>query len=361
MAFENIIGQARAKLMLSRAVEQQRVSHAYLFVGEKGVGKEAMALALARVLLCARGSACPQTDCPDCRRVAKLSHPDLHFLFPAPSRAKEEDRARIVQSLAENPYARLELWSNPVLSIDRIREIRRSAAYKSFEGQGRVVILTDCERMTAEAANALLKILEEPPERTYLVLISSRPHLLLETITSRCQLVKFEPLSPEAIEGALVARQGAEAAVARVVSRLAGGSYRKALQLLDQDVGRLQDQALEFFRKAVQDAFAQVQFVEELQHRYQRDQQRVKELLEMVLNWLRDAMVFRETGGQAPERLINVGRTDVLQRFTEKFGSADLYGAILEVERAMELMDRHLQLNLLLIVLLKRLRKFLRR
>ncbi len=360
MAFERIIGQQRVKTFLQRALEHQRVSHAYLFVGEKGVGKEAVALEFARGLLCPNGFACTDAACPECTRVARLNHPDLHFVFPAPGKPKEGDLERVVQSVVENPYHRLEPWANPSISIDRIRELRRRASYKSFEGRGRVVVIADCERMTTEAANSLLKILEEPPEKMHLILVSARPNLLLETIVSRCQVVKFEALTVDEIEHALVAHNLADAGQARLVARLSAGSYHRALQLLDEDLAELQKQALDFFRKSVQSQFVQIRFVEELLNAYQRDQKRVRELLEMVASWLRDAMVFRETDGAHAEQLINVAQAEVLKSFTQKFPDADLYQALLEVERALGLMDRNVQVQLILIVLLRRLRNHLR-
>ncbi|NIR52807.1 DNA polymerase III subunit delta', partial [candidate division KSB1 bacterium] len=187
---------------------------------------------------------CNRETCPDCTRIAKLNHPDLHFIFPAPAKVKEEDRHNILASIVENPYNRLEMWSNPSISIEHIREFRRTSSYKSFEGKGRVVIMADCERMTTEAANALLKSLEEPPERTYLLLISSRPSLLLPTITSRCQELKFDPLTAEELEQALVAQNLAAAKRARLTARMAAGSYRHALELLDENLEQMQQKAL---------------------------------------------------------------------------------------------------------------------
>ena len=104
------------------------------------------------------------------------------------------ERQAIIDSVVSDPYQRSELWANPSVSIDTIRQLRRKASFKSFEGGSRVVIIVDCERMTTEAANALLKILEEPPPNVYFFLLTSDPGRLLPTVRSRCQIVRFGPL-----------------------------------------------------------------------------------------------------------------------------------------------------------------------
>jgi len=361
MAFESIIGQVRVKRFFGKILGSGRVSHAYLFVGAKGTGKEAMALEVARLLLHPDTKTSAQEADVSAARVTKLTHPDVEFLFPAPAKVKEEDRARVVASIAANPYLRVEPWANPSISIDRIREIRRKSSFKSYEGRGRVVILTDCERMTTEASNALLKLLEEPPDKMHLLMISSRPSMLLPTITSRCQVVKFDPLSAQEIEDALIRQLAADADKARLSARLANGSFRKAVELLDEDLEQMQDLALALFRTAVQDEFKQISHVDDILKRYNRDQRRMRDLLMHLTIWLRDAVLVRETGECLQQRLIHRGQLDVLQRFTQRFPNADLHAAVLEVERSFELMDRNVQVQLILIVLLNRLRALLRR
>ena len=360
MAFEKIIGQERAKSFFKKALERIRISHAYLFVGERGVGKEAMALELAKALFCSNQCSGPCGQCADCRRVAKLTHPDLKFIIPMPSKIKEEEQTEILQSIAKDPYRRRELWANPSISIERIREIRRAFSYKSFEGKGRVVIMADADRMTSEASNALLKILEEPPEKTYLILISSKPDLLLPTITSRCQLIQFHPLTVQEIEEALIKRNKLDVNQTKLAARLASGSYRRALELLDDNLQELRAQSLELFRKSIQNTFTQISYVEDILHAMPRDSKKVKDLLILLLIWFRDAMVYYETHGENHNRLVNFDQVEIVQKFVSKFPNADLYGAVQEIERSLELIDRNVQLKLILIVLLNKLRSYIR-
>lgn len=362
MAFENIIGQESVKSFFEKALESGRLSHAYLFVGERGVGKEALAIELAKSLLCEKSGACTPEPCTNCSRVAKLNHPDLHFIFPAPAKVRENDQIQIVESVVSNPYLRTELWANPTISIQRIREIRRKSAFKSFEGRGRVVIIVDSERMSEEASNSVLKILEEPPEKMYLLMISSRPNLLLPTITSRCQIVKFEPLKTAEIEDALIMNHpNVEKSKAKLTARLALGSYRRAVELLDENVQELQVKSLELFRKSVQGEFTQILYVEEILNTVQRDSKKVKDLLSLLLIWFRDALVFKESNGKSEELLIYSDEAEVLKNFTQSFPNADLQSAVSTVEESLEQIDRNVQINLILIVLLNKLRTLFRR
>ncbi len=352
MPFERVIGQQRIKHFFERAIKNKRLSHAYLFVGQSGVGKETMAIDLARKLLSPGGS---ETN-PD-KRVAALTHPDFEVLFPAPAKINEDERQNIKASIVENPYHRQQPWANPSISIASIREIKRKAAYKSFEGNGRVIVIFDCERLTIEAANSLLKILEEPPDKMYIIMTTANPSQLLPTIKSRCQVVKFDPLPVTLIEETLL-RQGFETGKARLAARLASGSYKRSLEILGDDLQKGQAAALEFFRKSIQSNYLQLFYVEELMQRFQRDLKGVKELLSNLLIWFRDAMIYRESEESALTSLIHIEQVEVLKNFNNNFPNADLSGAMREIERSLELLGRNVQANLILIVLLNNLRTF---
>jgi len=197
--------QPRVRVALSAALAAGP-SHAYLFRGPRGAGKGAAARALAAEILAA-GAADPA----DARRRALLDpspHPDLVWIAP-----------RGAQHL-----------------VEEVREhVIRSASYRPFEGERRVFVIEAAEAMRDESQNALLKTLEEPPEFAHLILLSSEPELLLETVVSRCQAVDFAPLPAEAVEAALAgAGEGEEMAAA---ARLAGGDVERA-RLLLSDAGR---------------------------------------------------------------------------------------------------------------------------
>jgi DNA polymerase-3 subunit delta' len=169
MPFDQILGQENAVHMMRNALIKDRMAHAYLLVGPEGAGKRKTAIMLAKAMNCSslpgKGDCCE--ICPSCRKVNGQNHAD------------------IIQIEAEGEF----------IKIDQIRELQRRLSYRPLEGGRRACIIDPADQMNDAAANALLKTLEEPPAETYLFLITAKPHQLLPTILSRCQWVKFKPLS----------------------------------------------------------------------------------------------------------------------------------------------------------------------
>jgi DNA polymerase-3 subunit delta' len=200
-----IAGQASAVALLQRAVALDRLAHAYAFIGPTGVGRGLAALALAQAALCpARGCG----TCAVCRRVAAGQHPDCQVIAPTAPR--------------DNPKGA------PMIRIEQVRELERTAALAPFEGNRKVFVLDDAERMTLPTAQALLKTLEEPPPRTHLVLILANPRALPPTVLSRCQRVRFRPLAVADAARVLEAR-GVPPAASELLARLTEGRPGLAL------------------------------------------------------------------------------------------------------------------------------------
>jgi len=186
--------------------------HALLFAGPEGIGKRSFARRLAQALLCPAANAElePCETCPSCRQVRAGTHPDLREV------GRPEDRHE--------------------LPIAVIRALCHDLALKPISGHRKVAILDDADAMNAEAANAFLKTLEEPPEGTTLILISTASGRLLETIRSRCRIVRFEPLGVEDLVAVLRDRAGIETAEAHTLAARASGSVARALALADPDL-----------------------------------------------------------------------------------------------------------------------------
>jgi len=183
--FESIIGQRRAIGLLTRMVEKDRVPHALLLTGIDGIGKQTAAKAMAMAMNCLtpRGAlAC--RECASCRKMLSGNHPDLIIVEP----------------------------SGVFIKIDQIRTLQKRLMFAPIQGGRRSVIVNDAHTMNAEASNAMLKTLEEPPDNTHLVLTAQQTSDLLPTIVSRCQHVGFEPLSPESIAQRLFETEGVDEA-----------------------------------------------------------------------------------------------------------------------------------------------------
>ncbi|HUT37441.1 MAG TPA: DNA polymerase III subunit delta' [Planctomycetota bacterium] len=216
MAWSRIIGHENVSERFRQALERGRLSHAYLFVGPEGIGKELFARELAKAVECASGPAEACDQCPACHKVEHGNHPDVTFVRRIEKGSKGERRAAIL--------------------VDQVREeIQDAIAYKPFAGRYKVYVVVDAERMTEEAQNCLLKTLEEPPPHSLLILLASRLEPFVDTVISRCQIVRFRPLTCEQAERVLVDAHALEAEQARVVARLAEGSPGRALRYLDAD------------------------------------------------------------------------------------------------------------------------------
>ena len=208
MSFEQIVGHERAVKILRRALETDRVAHAYLFTGPEGVGKATTARLFAKALLCLDGTDDACGECIACRKFDHGNHPDVIEIAPAGAQMK----------------------------IDQIREFQSRLAYAPVEGQWRVCILNPASALNVQASNALLKILEEPPEGNVLILLAQNTFSLLPTVVSRCQALPFMPLRFEEIVEFLCERLGWDRIEAEKAASYAEGSIGQALALEDSSV-----------------------------------------------------------------------------------------------------------------------------
>jgi DNA polymerase III subunit delta' len=359
VSFSRVIGQERPKNILLRALQGRHLHHAYFFTGPEGAGKEAMAIEFAKTIYCNSDAAKPCDQCSSCRRIGHFSHPDFLFFFPIPKGVSVDEEREILNSLTEEPYLRKKPWANPLLGIDRVRELRRVSVLKPLESH-RVVVIAEADKMTAEAANALLKILEEPPPNMYLILTSSRPQAVLATIFSRCQEVRFGMLTDGQIETALITSQNITAGTAKLIARVAQGNYRRALEWLEEDLEERRGSVVDFLRACLRDPLTQMEFVEELLAKY--DKRVIKDFLSLVLIWFRDVLVLRNGAGHnlaVADLLVNADHRETLEKFSGAFVDIGFDDIFSEVERSIELIDRNVQIQLILIVLLTRLQRHL--
>jgi DNA polymerase-3 subunit delta' len=363
MAWSSVLDQNRVVQTLRRALAQERVAHAYLLHGPDGVGKRAVAYEMARALQCPEQADEACNACPTCRKTRRMVHPDVHVNLPHPwSQEKdrdEEDMGARIRRLGENPYAAIDYVRRPSLSdpsetsnqqvyyrIEQVRQdIIQPMSLARGEGRYKVNILIDAEKMREEAANAFLKLLEEPPPQTVFLLTTNRPDQLLPTILSRCQQLRFDPLLPDTIEEALVDREEMDPGTASMLARMADGSYSRALELAENDaLMTSRELVLDFFRAAyTQKVESLDRCIQELQN---QGRERVKNVLRLMLRWMRDLLLYRTMGEAAP--LVNVDQKEAVARFCDNLPDADLEGMVTLVEEAMELAERNVRVSLVL-------------
>ena len=260
------------------------MSHAYLFTGPAGVGKSTMALALAQALLCTgseSGLGEPCGVCPACRRVEHNNHPDLHWLAP----------------------------TGRTLKIQQIREIQRTVAFRSYSGGHCVTIVRQADSMTPEAANSLLKTLEEPPEDTHFILLTTQPQALPATVVSRCQRLSFKALAQPLVASFLATKHGVSPQQAGLMAALSGGSPGQALEYLSGSLLEKRDHALEVAESLIRAGITEIL---ELAEELAKNRDQVVAMLELLICWYRDLLVWQETGRE--ELLYNQDRLQELRR-----------------------------------------------
>ncbi len=248
MLFSEVIGQEEVKQRLVRSLQTGRVSHAQLFTGNTGYGTMALALAFAQYLFCTgekKDDACGA--CLSCRQMQKLVHPDLHFVFPVVRKSKtpvSDDYIREWREmLLTNAWAGPEEWlaamgaeenAQAAIYTEESAAILRKLTLKAFESDYKVMIIWLPEKMNSECANKLLKILEEPFDKTVFLLVSEEPDRLLNTIRSRTQQIAVPPIEKAVISRQLMAEKGIAETKAAEYAHVAAGNWRRAVSLLNE-------------------------------------------------------------------------------------------------------------------------------
>ncbi|MCS6888693.1 DNA polymerase III subunit delta' [Chloroflexus sp.] len=287
----NIYGHEWAIEQLRSNIRANRVAHAYLFAGPPGIGKSLLALRMAQALTCEQQTGDPCLQCRSCRRIERGNHPDVRVAGMATqaAAAKADEAARQKE-----------------LKIATIREWQRDLALRPYEAARRVLILHDAERLSEEAANAMLKTLEEPPDYATLLLVAHSSELL-PTIVSRCRVLRLRPLPREQVVAALQAH-GASPALAAELAAWSGGRVGWAINLLADPAAQAarREQIAELIALSTQDLNAGLRWAEQRSKEYRAgEQETALAWLEVWQSWWRD-VVYVAAG--CDEAVTNVDR-----------------------------------------------------
>lgn len=247
MQFSSVIGQEEVKTRLIRSVQENRVSHALLFLGAEGSGSLPLAIAFAQYLVCenqGEDDACGK--CPACVKMKKLVHPDVTFSYPVTTREKLKNPKSVDfitewrKAVLHNPYLGYNEWITELdsenkqgnISVDESADILHRLSLKSVEAPYKIVIIWLAEKMNAAASNKMLKIIEEPPDRTFFFLIAENYEQILPTILSRTQLVKLKKIRDEDMTNALIEKHSLAKESAQNIAHRSGGNYLEAMNLI---------------------------------------------------------------------------------------------------------------------------------
>lgn len=318
----NLVGHEWAVDMLKRHVAHGTTRHAYLFTGPPGLGRRTLALRFAQALNCQTPveAGIPCGQCRDCKQIEAMQHADLTIV-----RAESE---------------------GGTLKVDQIREARRSLTLKPYQSNYRVALFLRFQEANDNAANALLKTLEEAPSYAVLILTADNPEQLLPTIVSRCEVLRLRPLKIESVQSALE-NKGMETGQARLIAHISGGRFGYAVRLIENDSllekreERLNDlQSLISASRVEKFAYAD---------KLARDKESMRQAVLIWLSYWRDVML---RSAQAETPLVNVDRNVEIEDLAERLDLPMVRRAVSNFEDVLEKMERNVNSRLLAEVLL---------
>ncbi|MGI8493923.1 MAG: ATP-binding protein [Pyrinomonadaceae bacterium] len=326
--FDKLIGNNHLKDVFKRMIATDRLPHSLLFVGEEGVGKRAFALEIARASVCQNpqsGEACDM--CGACKRVDKFNFPNSD---------KKEDYEQVFFS-EHSDVGMVIPYKNNIL-VDAVRRLEAESNFRPFEAKARFFIINNAEKLNAakdNAANALLKTLEEPSPTTYIFLITSRPASLLPTIRSRCQTVRFAPIETKQIEGFLENTNQYSIEDAELLSKIADGSIGRALNL---DLGKFREQreavlkVLESLLSHQTNRVVLLKTAEEINDA--KNKEYYENYLDILQTLIHDLWTLRL--GEAAEKIVNADLKDKLSRLSQNAEPRRLANWLAEIETLRE-------------------------
>ncbi len=378
MRWDTIIGQQPLQRMLQRCIVDDRIPQALLLTGHDGAGTTALALAFARTVNCERptrtGTAiAPCEECHACRQSATLQHPNIRIITALPA-AKESARSGDgeeqlpdevveelrdgIRGLADDPYSGLRLTNATTIRIGQIREVKRSLSLSAMQEGRRVVIILNAEEMKTAAANACLKTLEEPHPDVTIILTTSRPERLLQTIVSRCQDLIVPPLDDNDVAAALLQRELCTEDEAMIVAPFAQGNLQRAIGFLSEDVRALRDAAIDLLRASLKGKDFRNGIIDAIERAVDgRNRVRAEALLALIAAWLRDAVAVGAGGDDAP--IMNGDQREALLRFHAAFGTADMSAVVDAIEHASRDIGRNVSVHLVLLTTMLEIRRII--
>ncbi|MFA5319936.1 MAG: DNA polymerase III subunit delta' [Candidatus Omnitrophota bacterium] len=304
--FRELKGQDEPVGMIREYLKNSRMPSGLIFCGPEGVGKKAAALVAAKALNCFQSGDEPCGDCPSCLKIDKRQHPDVHLIENFQDSIKSED----------------------------IRGLRQEIFLKPYEGRKRVFIVDNAHKLTVEAGNSILKVLEEPPAGSIIILVTSCPARLLKTVLSRCQSVRFRRLPAGMLEELLRGTYGLEADAARFLAAFSSGSPGTALQMRRKGVVEGRDSAVDYFLGKGIDITAGL-----------KEREDAKAAMTAMAVWVRDVILLKT--GIPESRLVNYDRRQELADCGARYTTGGLLKAFRVLADSLLFLEQNVNVKLL--------------
>lgn len=322
------IGQHKALALLKHSLKTGNLAHAYLFVGPPHVGKNTLALDLAQAVNCQEDEP-PCGTCPSCCRIKDGKHPDITTISLNPTKGSREIKSRIE------------------ISIEDIRDLQRNAILPPYEGSYKVFIIDGAENLSDEAANCLLKTLEEPPSRVLILLLTTEESRLLPTIISRCQRVELKAISIDEVEKVVVESRVVDSDKARLLARLSHGCLGWALTAsMNDNYLMWRTQELTKMFSLLSDSWGK-RFIYAIQ--LGSDRKSVEELINLWLTWWHDVMLTKCGYRQA---ITNIDHATTLEEWAQILSLPDIKEFLINLQKSLTQISRNANLRLVIETLL---------
>lgn len=310
MSFQDIKGQDKPIQILREYIKHSRLSGSYLFAGEDGIGKKLVAKTLAKALNCENETQDSCDRCASCLKIERGQYPDMHCL---------------------------DTEASDSIKIEYIRQLQKDINLRPYAGRKKVFIIDDAHNLTPEAANALLKILEEPPEDSLIILISAKPALLFKTIISRCKMLRFCPLQRAKLEEILRRDFHLANNTAHYLAYFCEGRLGRALKLKDTDILKEKNRIIDGFALARRPG---------LENLPVENRNNVRSYLNILAAWFRD--IYFVKIGMPTTELINLDRKDELLKVISRYTLFDLEGIFNSLSNSLSYLEQNINTKLLL-------------
>ncbi len=351
MPLEQLIEQQRARRIIENMVNSDRLPHALLFWGPAGAGKSVAAIELVKWLNCLKFPEGPCGTCESCVKFQVLEHPHFRYQMPLPrkllanpeegelTKAGAEELAEIFANKGHNPYYTAEIKGAQFILIGQIRSLLKWASVRAFSDKPRLALIDHADRLKEEAGNALLKLLEEPPQHFLLILTAETPEDILPTLRSRCHLIEFDRLGNQVVCEEIRKLGVEDASKAQEIANLSAGNLSRALQIANnpKDAADLHDFAVNIVRHSLGRNPIELNSLLEKWTALDSSEQLIT--LEIISTWLRDAAVLKELGENGENRIINNQHLILLRKFVANCPDADFVASTKLAEKARARMD----------------------
>ncbi len=315
MGFKNVIGNSGVKKILHRALKQKKLPNSMLFAGPAGIGKKRTALVVAKALNCLKKTSDACEECTHCKAINNGNFPDVMVISPV----------------------------KDVLKIDQMRLLKETAYLKPMAGKKRIFIVIEAEKMNDEASNSLLKILEEPPPFSHIILVTPNPYRIIPTLKSRCQMFQFSPIPKEEIQKALVAK-GFQPERARILSLQVDGNLKQALSLEWDEVQSQRKQAWHLFL-ALQKREKAAQLLKHFSQPRAVIREELEKTLEILASFCRDVILIKEEA--EIDFLLNPDFEQDLREVAQSITLEQAMNFLSKIDFAISALPRNLNVNIL--------------